>query len=91
MCHILEESYPIISLSLINKRNHFGIFFADLGTSPLYVFADVFTKVPIESDVDVLGALSLVMYRIALLPLLKANDKVEGMGFSSPILIEIYC
>ncbi|KAK7307213.1 hypothetical protein VNO77_40073 [Canavalia gladiata] len=62
-----------------------GVVYGDMGTSPLYVFADVFNKVAIESDVDVLGALSLVMYTIALLPLvkyvfivLKANDNGEG-------------
>lgn len=62
-----------------------GVVYGDLGTSPLYVFADVFSKVPIKSDVDILGALSLVMYTIALLPLakyifvvLKANDNGEG-------------
>jgi KUP system potassium uptake protein len=62
-----------------------GVVYGDLGTSPLYVFDAVFSKVPIESDVDVLGALSLVMYTIALLPLikyvfivLKANDNGEG-------------
>ena len=56
-----------------------------MGTSPLYVFTDVFSKVKIESDVDVLGALSLVMYTIAVIPLakyvfvvLKANDSGEG-------------
>ena len=62
-----------------------GVVYGDMGTSPLYVFADVFSKVEIESEVDVLGALSLVMYTIALLPLakyvfvvLKANDNGEG-------------
>ncbi|QHO41451.1 hypothetical protein HN51_007347 [Arachis hypogaea] len=66
----------------------------DMGTSPLYVFADVFSKVPIESDVDVLGALSLVMYTIALIPLakyvfvvLKANDNGEGGTFALYSLI----
>lgn len=56
-----------------------------MGTSPLYVFSDVFSKVPIETEVDILGALSLVMYTIALLPLakyvfvvLRANDNGEG-------------
>lgn len=56
-----------------------------MGTSPLYVFTDVFSKVPIRSEVDVLGALSLVIYTIALIPLakyvfivLKANDNGEG-------------
>lgn len=62
-----------------------GVVYGDMGTSPLYVFADVFSKVPIGSDDDVLGALSLVMYTIALIPLakyvfivLKANDNGEG-------------
>lgn len=63
-----------------------GVVYGDMGTSPLYVFGDVFSKVPIRSEVDVLGALSLVMYTIALLPfakyvfiVLKANDNGEGM------------
>ncbi|KAL5987549.1 hypothetical protein ACLOJK_035297 [Asimina triloba] len=71
-----------------------GVVYGDLGTSPLYVFADVFSKVPIESEVDVLGALSLVMYTIALLPLakyvfivLKANDNGEGGTFALYSLI----
>ncbi|PKI53948.1 hypothetical protein CRG98_025650, partial [Punica granatum] len=65
-----------------------------MGTSPLYVFSDVFSRVPIESDVDVLGALSLVMYTIALIPLakyvfvvLKANDNGEGGTFALYSLI----
>ncbi|XP_048319306.2 putative potassium transporter 12 [Ziziphus jujuba] len=71
-----------------------GVVYGDMGTSPLYVFADVFTKVPMESEVDVLGALSLVMYTIALLPLakyvfvvLKANDNGEGGTFALYSLI----
>lgn len=62
-----------------------GVVYGDMGTSPLYVFADVFSKVPIRSDDDVLGALSLIMYTIAIIPLakyvfivLKANDNGEG-------------
>ncbi|XP_030521166.1 putative potassium transporter 12 isoform X2 [Rhodamnia argentea] len=71
-----------------------GVVYGDMGTSPLYVFADVFSKVTIESDVDVLGALSLVMYTIALIPLakyvfvvLKANDNGEGGTFALYSLI----
>ncbi|XP_010251311.1 PREDICTED: putative potassium transporter 12 isoform X2 [Nelumbo nucifera] len=71
-----------------------GVVYGDLGTSPLYVFSDVFSKVPIKSDADVLGALSLVMYTIALLPLakyvfivLKANDNGEGGTFALYSLI----
>uniref|UniRef100_A0A803PEG0 Potassium transporter n=1 Tax=Cannabis sativa TaxID=3483 RepID=A0A803PEG0_CANSA len=71
-----------------------GVVYGDMGTSPLYVFADVFSKVKIDSDVDVLGALSLVMYTIALIPLakyvfvvLKANDNGEGGTFALYSLI----
>ncbi|KAI9086966.1 hypothetical protein K1719_031127 [Acacia pycnantha] len=71
-----------------------GVVYGDLGTSPLYVFADVFSKVPIESEVDVLGALSLVMYTIALIPLakyvfvaLKANNNGQGGKFALYFLI----
>lgn len=71
-----------------------GVVYGDMGTSPLYVFADVFSKVPVTADVDVLGALSLVMYTIALLPLakyvfivLKANDNGEGGTFALYSLI----
>uniref|UniRef100_A0A2N9GQ33 Potassium transporter n=1 Tax=Fagus sylvatica TaxID=28930 RepID=A0A2N9GQ33_FAGSY len=71
-----------------------GVVYGDMGTSPLYVFADVFSKVTIKSEVDILGALSLVMYTIALLPLakyvfvvLKANDNGEGGTFALYSLI----
>ncbi|KAE8713537.1 Potassium transporter 7 [Hibiscus syriacus] len=66
-----------------------GVVYGDMGTSPLYVFSDVFSKVKIESDMDILGALSLVIYTIALIPLakyvfvvLKANDNGEGGTFA---------
>lgn len=62
-----------------------GVVYGDMGTSPLYVFADVFSKIHITSEVDILGALSVVMYTIALIPLakyvfivLRANDNGEG-------------
>ncbi|CAK7326961.1 unnamed protein product [Dovyalis caffra] len=71
-----------------------GVVYGDMGTSPLYVFTDVFSKVPIKSEVDVLGALSLVIYTIALIPLakyvfivLKANDNGEGGTFALYSLI----
>ncbi|CAL9128367.1 unnamed protein product [Musa acuminata var. zebrina] len=71
-----------------------GVVYGDMGTSPLYVFSDVFSKVPIKSEVDVLGALSLVMYTIALIPfakyifiVLKANDNGEGGTFALYSLI----
>ncbi|KAK9707358.1 hypothetical protein RND81_07G192100 [Saponaria officinalis] len=74
-----------------------GVVYGDMGTSPLYVFTDVFSKVPITSEVDVLGALSVVLYTIALVPLakyvfvvLKANDNGEGGTFALYSLISRY-
>ncbi|XP_020571107.1 potassium transporter 23 isoform X3 [Phalaenopsis equestris] len=71
-----------------------GVVYGDMGTSPLYVFSDVFSKVPINSELDVLGALSLVLYTIALIPfakyvfvVLKANDNGEGGTFALYSLI----
>lgn len=63
-----------------------GIVFGDVGTSPLYAFDVMFTKAPINGKEDVLGALSLVLYTLILIPLIKyvlvvlwANDDGEGM------------
>ncbi|KAJ3707533.1 hypothetical protein LUZ61_011238 [Rhynchospora tenuis] len=71
-----------------------GVVYGDMGTSPLYVFSDVFSKVPIKSEVEILGALSLVMYTIAIIPfakyvfiVLKANDSGEGGTFALYSLI----
>lgn len=69
-----------------------GVVYGDMGTSPLYVFTDVFSKVQIDTNIDVLGALSLVIYTIALVPLakyvfivLKANDNGEGEDYDYEI------
>ncbi|KAK9119660.1 hypothetical protein Scep_017753 [Stephania cephalantha] len=71
-----------------------GVVYGDVGTSPLYVFDDVFSKVPTKTEIDILGALSLVMYTIALIPfgkyvfiVLKANDNGEGGTFALYSLI----
>jgi len=63
-----------------------GVVFGDVGTSPLYTFSVMFRKAPINGNEDILGALSLVLYTLILIPLLKyvlvvllANDDGEGM------------
>jgi K+ transporter len=63
-----------------------GVVFGDVGTSPLYTFSVMFSKAPINGDEDVIGALSLVLYTLILIPLVKyvlvvlwANDDGEGM------------
>ncbi|XP_009792580.1 putative potassium transporter 12 [Nicotiana tabacum] len=90
--HHKKEDSLLSTLALAFQT--LGVVYGDLGTSPLYVFSDVFSKVPITSEVDVLGALSIVLYTIALLPLmkyvfivLKANDNGEGGTFALYSLI----
>ncbi|CAK7356984.1 unnamed protein product [Dovyalis caffra] len=71
-----------------------GVVFGDVGTSPLYTFDVMFTKAPINGEEDVIGALSLVLYTLILIPLLKyvfvvlwANDDGEGGTFALYSLI----
>ncbi|XP_022763695.1 potassium transporter 7-like isoform X2 [Durio zibethinus] len=71
-----------------------GVVFGDVGTSPLYTFSVMFSKAPIIGNDDVIGALSLVLYTLILIPLLKyvlvvllANDDGEGGTFALYSLI----
>jgi K+ transporter len=65
-----------------------GVVFGDVGTSPLYTFHVMFNKAPVNGEEDVIGALSLVLYTLILIPLVKyvlvvlwANDDGEGTGY----------
>ncbi|CAL9130979.1 unnamed protein product [Musa textilis] len=65
-----------------------GVVFGDLGTSPLYVFHNTFPS-RVEDLEDVVGALSLIIYSLTLIPLLKyvfvvlrANDNGQGGTFA---------
>ncbi|XP_073061166.1 potassium transporter 10-like isoform X1 [Primulina eburnea] len=65
-----------------------GVVYGDLGTSPLYVFYNTFPH-GIEDTEDVIGALSLIIYSLTLIPLLKyvfivcrANDNGQGGTFA---------
>ncbi|KAK6917009.1 Potassium transporter [Dillenia turbinata] len=65
-----------------------GVVYGDLGTSPLYVFYNTFPR-GIKDPEDVLGALSLIIYSLTLIPLLKyvfvvckANDNGQGGTFA---------
>ncbi|KAC9592596.1 hypothetical protein E3N88_45593 [Mikania micrantha] len=71
-----------------------GVVFGDVGTSPLYTFSVMFNKAPIEGKEDIIGALSLVIYTLILIPLIKyvlvvlwANDDGEGGTFALYSLI----
>lgn len=70
-----------------------GVVYGDIGTSPLYVYASTFTG-GIKHDDDILGVLSLILYTITLIPLLKyvfivlrANDNGDGTYPALAILL----
>lgn len=61
-----------------------GVVYGDLGTSPLYVYSSTFTH-GIKKNHDILGVLSLIIYTLITIPLIKyvfivlrANDNGEG-------------
>ncbi|CAL1402451.1 unnamed protein product [Linum trigynum] len=65
-----------------------GVVYGDLGTSPLYVFYNTFSD-GIKDPEDVIGALSLIIYSLTLVPLIKyilivcqANDNGQGGTFA---------
>ncbi|KAF8722306.1 hypothetical protein HU200_022619 [Digitaria exilis] len=73
-----------------------GILYADLGTSPLYVYANTFKKGVGHED-DVLGVLSIIIYSFILFTMIKivfialyANDEGDGGTFALYSLISRY-
>ncbi|KAK9945538.1 hypothetical protein M0R45_011049 [Rubus argutus] len=65
-----------------------GIVYGDIGTSPLYVYASTFNNGIKDRD-DILGVLSLIVYTLTLIPLIKyvfivlrANDNGDGGTFA---------
>ncbi|PKA64078.1 Putative potassium transporter 12 [Apostasia shenzhenica] len=65
-----------------------GVVFGDLGTSPLYVLYNTFPH-GVHDPEDIIGALSLIIYSLTLIPLLKyvvvvlrANDNGQGGTFA---------
>ncbi|KAL2524097.1 Potassium transporter 5 [Abeliophyllum distichum] len=70
-----------------------GVIYGDIGTSPLYVFASTFTD-GIRHNDDILGVLSLIIYTLILIPMVKyvfivlwANDNGDGGTFALYSLI----
>ncbi|WVZ21452.1 hypothetical protein V8G54_008774 [Vigna mungo] len=80
-----------ITLSLAFQS--IGVVYGDIGTSPLYVYASTFTD-GIKHKDDILGVLSLIIYTILLIPMIKyvfivlwANDNGNGGAFALYSLI----
>lgn len=74
------------SVTLSLAFQSIGIVYGDIGTSPLYVYASTFTD-GIKNRDDILGVLSLIIYTIVLIPMIKyvfivlwANDNGNGMS-----------
>lgn len=82
-----EKTYPTV-LMLQLAFQSLGVVFGDLGTSPLYVFYNIFPE-KIEDTEQVIGALSLIIYSLTLIPLVKyvfivlrASDNGQGGTFA---------
>ncbi|KAK3021684.1 hypothetical protein RJ639_047108 [Escallonia herrerae] len=74
-----------------------GVVYGDLGTSPLYVFYNVFPD-GIGDPEDVIGALSLIIYSLTLIPLLKyvfivcrANDNGQDLALCADLREVVAC
>ncbi|EIE20093.1 potassium transporter, partial [Coccomyxa subellipsoidea C-169] len=70
-----------------------GVVYGDLGTSPLYMWPSIFSSAP--SEEDVIGALSLVLWTLTLIVVIKyvaivlnANDHGEGGTFA---IYSLFC
>jgi KUP system potassium uptake protein len=82
----LFQTYPKLLLLQLAFQS-LGVVFGDLGTSPLYVFYNIFPH-EIEDTEQVIGALSLIIYSLTLIPLVKyvfivlrANDNGQGKNW----------
>lgn len=79
------QTYPTLELLQLAFQS-LGVVFGDLGTSPLYVFYNIFPR-KIEDTEQIIGALSLIIYSLTLIPLIKyvfivlrANDNGQGIS-----------
>ncbi|CAL5412719.1 unnamed protein product [Camellia sinensis] len=86
--HMYREKKFSALLLLRLSFQSLGVVYGDLGTSPLYVFYNTFAH-GINDPEDVIGALSLIIYSLTLIPLLKyvfivckANDNGQGGTFA---------
>ncbi|XP_048131756.1 potassium transporter 10-like isoform X3 [Rhodamnia argentea] len=84
-----EREKKISTLLLLRLAfQSLGVVFGDLGTSPLYVFYNTFPR-GVSDPEDVIGALSVIIYSLTLIPLIKyifivsrANDCGQGGTFA---------
>ncbi|XP_062012298.1 potassium transporter 10-like [Rosa rugosa] len=82
-----EEKFSTLMVMQLAFQS-LGVVYGDLGTSPLYVFYNTFPN-GISDPEDLVGALSVIIYSLTLIPLLKyvfivcrANDNGQGGTFA---------
>ncbi|KAL3359355.1 hypothetical protein AABB24_016095 [Solanum stoloniferum] len=91
----MPNAKQVVGLSVLLKLafQSIGVVYGDIGTSPLYVFSSIFLE-GVKHEDDILGALSLILYTITLIPVIKyvfivlqANDNGDGGTFALYSLI----
>ncbi|XP_015086650.1 potassium transporter 5-like [Solanum pennellii] len=91
----MPDAKKVIGTSVLLKLafQSIGVVYGDIGTSPLYVFSTIFLE-GVKHEDDILGALSLILYTITLIPVIKyvfivlqANDNGDGGTFALYSLI----
>ena len=89
------------SVTLSRAFQAIGILYSDLGTSPLYVYTNAFNAVGIAGHIDILGALSIIIYTLTLILLIKyviilqrsnsnVEDDIKG-HLQEEFLLELIC
>lgn len=75
-----------------------GLVYSDMGTSPLYVYSSAFNGFEIDGAPDILGAVSVVIYTLTLIPLIKyvlvvlrANNREDDLKGGSFSLYSLIC
>ncbi|KAJ4953743.1 hypothetical protein NE237_030575 [Protea cynaroides] len=93
--HLNRKTFQAVDWETILKLSFqcIGIVYGDIGTSPLYVFPGIFPNGVANND-DILGVLSLIIYSLTLITLIKyvfvvlsANDNGDGGTFALYSLI----
>lgn len=93
----LSQAVPLSTVLRLAYQS-LGVVYGDLGTSPLYVFKSTFANLTVDNREDIVGALSLIIYTLTVIPLIKyifivlrANDNGEGGTFALYSLLCRYC
>ncbi|MCO5600085.1 hypothetical protein L7F22_054193 [Adiantum nelumboides] len=98
MWHGYQEREQTFAYAMYMVFQTIGLVYSDMGTSTLYVYSSAFNGFEIEGASDILGAVSIVIYSITLIPLIKyvlvvlrANDREDDLKGGSFSLYSLIC